>query len=284
MQGLVYDYHCHTTASDGALSPTELVHLAATHGVQSLAITDHDTVAGIEEAKSAAQAKGVELINGIELSVLWERTELHMVGLGMDIAAPEFARLVMSQQDARRQRAIKMGQKLERVTGLKNIYEAVCDIAGSTAPCRPHFAQWLVQNKQVRDTEHAFNRFLKVGRSAYVSTPWATLEDATKIVNESGGVAILAHPTRYRFTRMKLRRLLSEFCTYGGKGLEVALPRLTPAQSELLYDCLSEFPLVASGGSDFHSPQQQWLTLGKIPALKTGVPFVRSLLNLSDTQ
>jgi len=279
MQGLVYDYHCHTTASDGSLTPTELVQLAAEHGVQSLAITDHDTVAGYEEAIVAARAANIELITGVELSVLWGRVELHMVGLGMELSAPIFSHLIAQQQGARTERAIKMGVRLDKATGLQGAYEGACAIAGTVAPGRPHFAQWLVANKQVRDMEHAFNRFLKVGRSGYVSTPWVTLQEAVEVINQSGGIAVIAHPTRYRFTRMKLRRLLSEFCTYGGKGMEIALPRLAPTQTDMLYDCLAEFPLVASGGSDFHSPQQHWLTLGKIPPLKEGTPFVRSLLN-----
>lgn len=280
MQGLVYDYHCHTTASDGSLTPTELVRLAAEHGVQSLAITDHDTVAGQEEATIAAQAENIELITGVELSVLWGRTELHMVGLGMELSTPAFSQLIAQQQGARTERAIKMGHKLDKVTEIKGAYQGACALAGTAAPGRPHFAQWLVKNKQVRDMEHAFNRFLKAGRSGYVSTPWVSLEEAIAVITQSGGVAVLAHPTRYRFTRMKLRRLLSEFCTHGGQGMEVALPRLAPAQTEMLYDCLAGLPLVASGGSDFHSPQQHWLTLGKVPPLRKGTPFVRSLLNL----
>lgn len=280
MQGLIYDYHCHSTASDGTLSPTELVELAVSLGVQSFAITDHDTVASYEEASLAAAAASLELISGVELSVLWERIELHMVGLGMDIYAPLFVDLIAQQQNARTERALKMGRKLDQVTGLTGAYEGACALAGSRAPGRPHFAQWLVAKKQVRDSEHAFNRFLKVGRSGFVSTPWVSLEKAVHVVTACGGVAVMAHPTRYRFTRTKLRRLLSQFRAFGGEGMEVALPRLAPAQEEMLYDCLVEFSLVASGGSDFHSPQQHWLALGRTPALRDGTPFVRSLLNL----
>lgn len=279
MQGLIYDYHCHTTVSDGALSPTELVELAAHHGVQSLAITDHDTVAAYPEAQIAAKNTGIELISGVELSVLWGRNELHLVGLGMDLAHQEFTDLIAEQQSARTKRARKMGERLDKATGLTGAYEAAVALANSEAPGRPHFAQYLVAQKQVRDMEHAFNRFLKAGRSGYVSTPWVSLEDAVGIIKRAGGVAVIAHPVRYRLTRMKLRRLLSEFCTYGGQGLEMALPRLAPAQEDMLYDCFQELPLVASGGSDFHSPQQQWLTLGKVPALREGTPFIRSLLD-----
>lgn len=276
MPTLIYDYHCHTTASDGELSPTALVTLAAKEGVQSLAITDHDTVSAYEEALPVAQSLGVELISGIELSVKWHKVELHLVGLGMDLTAPEFQALVQQQKAARRERAKKMGERLDKATGLKGTYEGVCQLAGSQTPGRPHFAQWLVQQGQVRDIEHAFNRFLKAGQSGYVSTPWVSMFEALEVIQQSGGVSVIAHPTRYRLTRMKLRRLLTEFCEHGGQGLEVALPRLNAQQEALLYECMEDFPLVASGGSDFHSPKQEWLTLGKIPPLKEGTPFVRS--------
>lgn len=276
---MIYDYHSHTTASDGDLTPTQLVQKAAAAGVQSFAITDHDTVAGLAEAQQAAQSLDLELISGVELSVVWEKNEFHMVALGMDINAPRFAELIAEQQASRAKRAKKMGERLDKACGIENSYAEACALANSDAPGRPHFAQWLVAANQVRDTEHAFNRFLKAGRSGFVKTPWVSMEDAINIVNDCGGVAVLAHPTRYNLTRMKLRRALAEFCTYGGKGLEVALPRLSPQQEALLYDCLNEFPLYASGGTDFHSPKQKWLTLGRLPALREGTPFIKSLLN-----
>lgn len=278
MRDFIYDYHCHSTASDGALSPAELVQQAAAAGVTSFAITDHDTVAGLAEAQVAAEAANIEFIPGVELSVSWANSELHLVGLGMDVQEERFAALIEQQQLARKLRAQTMAQRLNKACGTKNAYERVCEMAGTNAPGRPFFAEWLVSIGEARDQEHAFNRFLKPGRSAFVKTPWVSLGDAISVICNSGGQAVLAHPTRYRLTRMKLRRLLAEFCTMGGKGIEVALPRLSPVQEQLMYDCLEEFPLYASGGTDFHHPQQTWLTLGRLPKLKEGTPFIRSLL------
>jgi len=278
MSDFVYDYHCHSTASDGALTPTELVHRAAAAGVNSFALTDHDTVAGLAEAEAAAKALGMEFISGVELSVGWANSEFHLVGLGMNVQQPRFAELIAQQQAARKARAKTMGERLNKACGTTDAYEQACALAGTDAPGRPFFAEWLVATNAARDQEHAFNRFLKPGRSAFVKTPWVNLGEAIKVIRGSGGEAVLAHPTRYRLTRMKLRRLLAEFCTLGGKGIEVALPRLSQAQEQLMYDCLEEFPLYASGGTDFHHPQQTWLTLGRLPKLKEGTPFIRALL------
>src|SRR5699024_8917088 len=278
MSKFLYDYHSHTTASDGALTPTELFNMAAEAGVDSCAITDHDTVAGLAERQAAAAKADIEFITGVELSVNWANSEYHLGGIGMDVEHERFAHLIEEQQAARKKRAQIMGQRLDKACGTNNDYEQACELAGTGAPGRPFFAQWLVSIQAVRDHEHAFNRFLRQGRSAFVKTPWVSLADATTIIKEAGGVAVLAHPLQYRLTKMKLRRLLAEFCTMGGKGLEVALPRLSVQQEQLMYDCLKEFPLYASGGTDFHHPKQTWLTLGQLPALREGTPFIRSLL------
>ena len=263
----LYDFHCHSTASDGTLTPAELVAAAAEAGVGQLALTDHDTLAGLPEAAEAAARHGLVLLAGIELSVLWSRREIHIVGLGMDPQSPALLALVQEQQAARERRGRLIGQKLDKATGLTGCYDNAAALAGSAAPGRPWFARMLVQAGKARDEQHAFNRFLKPGQSAYVSTPWVSLAEAVAVLREAGGVAVVAHPVRYGLTRRKLRQLLTDFCEAGGQALEVALPRLNDSQATLLRECLRDFPLHASGGSDFHTPAQKWLTLGRLPPL-----------------
>lgn len=238
---------------------------AAAAGVQWLALTDHDTHAGLPEAQAACDQHGVTLIAGAEWSLRWDKRELHVLGLHVDVAA--MAELEAAQQQARQARARQIGARLDRAAGIEGSYARACELAGSHAPGRPWFARLLVSEGKVRDLPHAFNRFLKQGQSAYVATPWASLEEGIAAIRAAGGVAVLAHPQHYDLTRTKLRRLLADFCAAGGQGLEVAMPGMTPHQQRLLHECLRDFPLLASGGSDFHSPTQSWLTLGRLPPL-----------------
>lgn len=266
-----FDFHCHSTASDGSLTPTELVARAAGAGVECLALTDHDTTAGLAEAGAAAQAHGIRLVSGIEVSVQWETRELHIVGLGFDPEHPALRALVDYQQQARVKRAQKMGERLDKAACMVDAYRKACALSGQDAPGRPWFAQVLVAEDKVRNDQHAFNRFLKPGQSAFVKTPWLTLAQCVTALREAGGVAVLAHPTRYGLTRKKLRTILKEFVAAGGRALESHTPGLNPNQKQLVDECLRDFGLLASGGSDFHTPRQTWLELGKVPALEESV-------------
>jgi 3',5'-nucleoside bisphosphate phosphatase len=272
-----FDFHCHSLASDGALAPAELVARAAGAGVTLMALTDHDTLAGQAEARAAGAAHGVELISGIEVSVVWDGRELHMVGLGFDPDHPAMTALVAVQQQARARRAERIGARLDKAAGLLNSYQRAATLSGQHAPGRPWFAKMLVAQGKARDEQHAFNRFLKPGQSCFVPTPWISLDEAVAAVRTAGGVAVLAHPTRYNFTRRKLRRCLEQFVAAGGQGLEVLSPGLNPQQKGLLAECLRDFPLHASGGSDFHTPQQTWLELGRLPSAAEGMPLVQEL-------
>ena len=265
-----YDFHCHSRASDGALTPTDLVARAASRGVDCLALTDHDTLDGLAEAQQAAREHDMTLVPGIELSVVWGNRELHMVALGFEPAHPAMATLVAEQQGARETRARRMGAKLDKAAVMVDAYDKAVALSGQVAPGRPWFAKVLLAEAKVRSMEHAFNRFLKPGQSAFVRTPWVSLADAVSVTHEAGGLAVLAHPTRYGFTRRKLRTCLSDFVDAGGDGLEVATPGMTPHESALMVECLRDFPLLASGGSDFHTPEQTWLDLGRVPPLPDG--------------
>lgn len=260
-----FDFHCHSRASDGDLAPSELVARAVEQGVEYLALTDHDTVAGLSEAREAAAGK-LSLIPGIEISVRWQTRELHVVGLAFDPGHDAMRALVASQQAARVERARKMGQRLDKAAGLANTYEKVVARSGQVAPGRPWFAGLLVDEGRARDMQHAFNRFLKPGQSCFVATPWVALEESVAAIREAGGVAVVAHPLRYGLTRRKLRQLLADFAAAGGQALEALTPGNTPQQQGLVEECLRDFSLLASGGSDFHSPKQKWLELGRVPA------------------
>ncbi|MFN3712910.1 MAG: PHP domain-containing protein [Alcanivoracaceae bacterium] len=273
-----FDFHCHSLASDGALTPTEVVARAAAHGVELLALTDHDTLAGQLEARQAAEEAGLTLVPGIEVSVAWDNRELHVVGLGFDPQHPAMTALVSSQQQARTRRAERIGARIDKAAGLANSYDKTVALSSQRAPGRPWFAKLLVAQGRARDEQHAFNRFLKPGQSCFVATPWVTLEEAIKAIRSAGGVAVLAHPTRYNFTRRKLRRCLDQFVAAGGEGLEVLTPGLNAQQQVLLAECLRDYPLHASGGSDFHTPKQTWLELGRLPRVPADMPLVQSLM------
>lgn len=265
-----FDLHSHSLASDGALSPADLVDRAADYGVTVLALTDHDTLAGLPEAHEAALRRGIRLINGIELSVRHENREYHILGLGLDIDNSQLCERVASQQEARVNRAREIGRRLDKAATLANTYERTCELAGTPAPGRPWFARFLEQTGRVRNSRHAFNRFLKQGQSAFVATPWCTMEDAIADIHAGGGQAVVAHPHGYGLTRKKLRQLLTAFKGFGGDGLEVAMPGLSRPQQELLDECWQHFDLKVSAGSDFHSPEQKWLALGRLPDLPKG--------------
>ena len=270
----MYDFHCHSLASDGQLSPVALVELAASHGVEWLALTDHDTHAGLDEAAAACRQRGMRLIAGAEWSLLHDKREYHVLGLGVDPAAQAICQLEQAQQNARRERARLIGQRLDKAANMTGSYAKACQLANTEAPGRPWFARVLMAENRVRDMTHAFNRFLKKGQSAFVATPWASIEQGIQVIKQAGGVAVLAHPQHYSLTRTKLFRLLGDFKRLGGEGMEVAMPNLTPHQHQLLHQACQHFDLLASGGSDFHSPEQKWLTLGRLPAVdKALVPI-----------
>lgn len=265
-----FDFHCHSSASDGDLAPAELVARAAEAGVEFLALTDHDTLAGQAEAREAAVGTGVALIPGIEVSVQWQARELHIVGLAFDETHDAMVSLVQTQQQARVRRAQKIGQRLDKAAGLAGTYDKAAALSGQEAPGRPWFAKILVSEGRARDDQHAFNRFLKPGQSGFVTTPWIDMGAATSAIAAAGGVAVLAHPVRYGLTRRKLRQILADFAAAGGQGIEALNPGMNPAQQALVAECMRDFGLLASGGSDFHSPRQAWLELGRLPPLPAG--------------
>ena len=256
------DLHTHTHCSDGSLTPTELVSRAQQRGVEVLAITDHDTVAALDEANPVAASLGVTLLPSVEISSEWRDGGLHVVGLNIDPKSPALLTILDELREARRQRAIKIAEKLRRV-GLTKIDERLSSVADASAFGRVHFAQWLVDDGIVKDQQEAFRKFLAQGRSGYVRSPSATLEHTVKSIVAAGGVACIAHPSRYKMSNGQMRKLLETFRVLGGQAVEVSTAGDNGQMVERMTDMARESGLLASVGSDFHSPGLLWRDLGK---------------------
>ncbi len=265
-----YDLHCHSTASDGALSPSQLVQRAAEHGVTTLALTDHDTLKGLAEAQIMADTLGIQLIPGIELSASWEKKCLHIVGLGIDPQHPALMDGIRLQQQIRVDRATKIAEKLAK-RRIEGVYEAVCATAGTDMVTRLHFAQYLLQQKYVTSLQDAFDKYLGQGKPAYVSTHWATLEQTVSWITASGGIAVLAHPLRYKLTSSWLKRALTAFKHAGGRGIEVVTGQSSVDDIQRSLQLARRFDLFASQGSDFHNPDNPWVELGRLAPMPSGV-------------
>ncbi|PKM10205.1 MAG: phosphatase [Gammaproteobacteria bacterium HGW-Gammaproteobacteria-3] len=265
-----YDLHCHSSASDGALSPTELLDRAHRQGVTRLALTDHDTTAGLAEAQTAANAVGITLIPGIELSVTWENYCFHIVGLNLNPQYPPLLEGCRKIQDIRRERAEKIAYKLDKQR-IPGALEAVKQAVGAGMVTRTHFADFLLAHHHVSTPQEAFDRYLGQGKSAYVATNWVSLEDALEWITGAGGIAVLAHPARYNLTASKMRRFLSSFKALGGQGLEVVYGRNNADDIDSASHYARAFDLAGSVGSDFHNPKNQWVELGRLNPLPTRI-------------
>jgi len=261
-----YDLHSHSYYSDGSLSPKEVVELAIEKGITHLALTDHDTVNGLSEAHKAAQGCDIELINGVEFSCSWENQLLHVVGLNVDPNNKALLASIEKNRNRRLDRAESMHEDFEQ----HDIFlrEGVAkQLKGNGVPTRPHFAEALVEQGYAKDKKQAFKRYLIRGKPGYIPMVWADLEEIGKAINSAGGVAVLAHPIRYKFTRTKLIRLISEMIPAGIRGIEVSTGTTDKQQSAMLGELAKQFKLVASIGSDFHYPNQPWASLGCAPEL-----------------
>ena len=262
-----YDLHSHSHYSDGSLSPSDLVHLAVENDITHFALTDHDTVHGLAEAQRAAKDLPIELINGIEFSCTWENQLLHVVGLDIDPSNPELLSSIERNRVRRVDRAEAMHEDFEQ----HDIYlrEGVAEqlVGNGGVPTRPHFAQALIDQGYAKNKKQAFKRYLVRGKPGYIPTKWADLEEICRAIRAAGGVAVLAHPMRYKFTRTKLIRLIAEMIPAGINGIEVSTGTTDRQQASMLAELSRQFKLVASVGSDFHSPGQPWAKLGCAPDL-----------------
>ena len=246
------DLHCHSHFSDGAFSPDALLQKAVLAGVRVLALTDHDTIAGLLPLQEAARDADITIINGIELSTRWKKHDIHILGLNIDPNNSDLSALIAQQNESRIARARAIAACLTD-SGVLDAYQKACDIAGHARVGRPHFAQVLVNEGRAVDMNAAFKRFLGRGCSAYVPTEWASIPDAVESIVQAGGQAVVAHPLKYKLTRSKLHALIELFKDAGGSGIEVVSGEMTVSQiTELAGICL-RFNLLASTGSDYHN-------------------------------
>jgi predicted metal-dependent phosphoesterase TrpH len=264
-----YDLHCHSTASDGELSPTALVEHAVDHGVELLALTDHDVTDGLAEAAAAAQRVGLEFVTGVEISVSWNKYLLHIVGLNFDMdnqALQQGLAGLRSQRDAR---AEEMARRLEKL-GFDDTLAGARHYAGGQILSRTHFARHLYESGYVKTLQEAFDRYLGTGKPAYVKTEWTSLGEAVGWIRSAGGRAVIAHPGRYKLSATKLRNLIQEFKEAGGEGLEVISGSQDINMTRNLADYARRYELYASIGSDYHGPSQTWRNMGRLPPLPDG--------------
>lgn len=264
------DLHLHSTASDGTLTPSELVEAASNAGVHIMALTDHDTVDGLTEAARAADERGLIVINGVELSVTWQRKTLHVVGLNIDPYHRTLREGLVNMRQRRMERAERIARKLERV-GIPDALQGASKHAGDSIIARPHFARFLVERGIAKDTQDAFKRYLVRNKPAYVSTQWADLEDAIGWIRDAGGIAVLAHSVRYKLSGAWMRRVLIAFKDAGGQAIEVVCGNYTRAEIHTSVGYALRFELVGSVGSDFHGPSRMGCNLGKLAPLPESI-------------
>lgn len=264
------DLHCHSTASDGLLTPRQLVEHAATQGVAVLALTDHDDVTGLDEARRTAIEKNITLINGVEISVNWRGQTLHIVGLNIDPEHPQLAHGLASIRESRLVRAGAIAAQLDKF-GIHGSFEGASGNAGEGHLIgRLHFARFLVQQGYAKDVRSVFKKYLVKGKPGYAPHQWVPLDNAIDWICNSGGRAVIAHPGRYKLGKGALDELLLEFRTLGGEAIEVVTASHTPEQSLLFARHSQRLGLLASRGSDFHGPGESYFDLGRMPPLPDG--------------
>lgn len=270
------DLHTHSSASDGAYSPAVLIEKAWDAGVKTLALTDHDTVSGLDEARAAADKIGLHLINGIELSTLWNHKTIHIIGLNIDANSTAIIKATDQLKQLREERAMTIGNKLAKV-GINNAYENAKRLAAEGTVTRQHFSRYLVEAGYAKNQNDVFKRYLVKNKPGYVSVEWPNIEETLTQINDAGGIAVIAHPLRYKMTASKLRQLINEFKTFGGKAIEVITGHNNAEEITLATNYAKRYEIAASIGSDFHNEQSSWGQIGRLAALPKGLTPVWEL-------
>jgi predicted metal-dependent phosphoesterase TrpH len=265
------DLHCHSTVSDGTLAPEAVAQRAKDKGVDLWALTDHDEIGGQRRARDAALALGMAYVTGVEVSVTFAGTTVHIVGLGFDADDAELAKGLAETRGGRAQRALDMAEGLAKVGIRDSFHGALKYVGNPDLISRTHFARYLVEAGVCADTQEVFRRYLVEGKPGFVPHRWATLRDAVRWITGAGGLAVIAHPARYRFSANEEYALFSEFKAHGGRGVEVVTGSHTAAEAARYAETATEFGLFASRGSDFHSPHESHTDLGSLPALPAGL-------------
>lgn len=269
MRSPLIDLHCHSTASDGTLAPADLVNRAAVAGVGTLALTDHDSLDGLDEAVRTAAGLGISLIPGVEISVTWRSSTVHVLGLGVDPANDRLRAGLTGLTDFRDWRAGEIARRLER-SGIPGALEGAQRFRTGRILSRTHFARFLVERRLAGSVGDVFKAYLKPGKPGHVPGQWADLETAVEWVRGAGGIAVIAHPARYRLTRSKLRQLITQFKEAGGQGMEVVSGSHSRDDTLHMAAVSREHGMLASQGSDYHGPENPWIELGRLRPLPDG--------------
>ena len=272
------DLHCHSAVSDGTLQPEELAARAKTNGVELWALTDHDEIGGQQRARAAASALGLPYLTGTEISVTFADTTVHIVGLGFDADDAALTAGLARTRGGRRERAMEMSDGLAKV-GIHGAYDGALKYVGNPELIsRTHFARHLVESGVCADTSEVFRKYLVEGKPGFVPHRWATLRNAVNWIVDAGGLAVIAHPARYKFSANEEYALFSEFKAHGGRGVEVVTGSHSSADAVRYTETALEFELLASRGSDFHSPTESHMDLGALPPLPERLTPVWSAL------
>ena len=272
------DLHCHSVVSDGTLSPEALAERAKANGVELWALTDHDEIGGLQRAASAARAHGLPYLTGTEVSVTFAGQTVHIVGLGFDADDAALQQGLHNTRGGRQQRAMDMSESLAKV-GIQDAYLGALKFVGNPELIsRSHFARFLVESGVCRETNEVFRKYLTEGKPGYVPHRWATLGDAVRWITQARGIAVIAHPGRYKFTANEEYALFTEFKSHGGQAVEVVTGSHTPHEYLKYAETAKEFDLAASRGSDFHSPDESHTELGTLPFLPDTLTPVWELL------
>ena len=265
---MIFDLHSHTTLSDGLLTPRALIQRAVEKGVDVLAITDHDTLDAYRELP--LNPGNIKLVPGIELSTQLATTGIHVLGLNIDINSDAINTAASRQSDARLQRARRIAEKLEQ-KGIKDAFDGARKLSVGGYIGRPHFAQYLINIGRVDSMNAAFKKYMGDGKAGDVKQHWADLPQIIQWIRDANGIAVLAHPLKYKLTRTRLKSLLDSFIQAGGQGMEVVSGQQLPQQTRDMARLCEQKNLLASCGSDFHMPGKPWAELGAFTALPKNV-------------
>ncbi len=278
MNSINADLHCHSIISDGTLTPEDLALRAHKNGVQLWSLTDHDVIGGQKRAQLAAQNLGMKYLGGVEISVSWMGQTIHIVGIGIDSENPILIEGLRKTRDGRSARGKEIARQLE-VIGIPGVYEGALTYAGNPELLsRTHFARYLVEKKVCQSIDEVFKNYLVEGKPGYIGHEWASLEESVQWITAAGGIAVIAHPGRYRLSDMQKHELYQAFKNAGGKGIEVITGSHTPSQYEEYAKIAQQYGFYASRGSDFHDPDESRIDLGQLPHLPSTLQPVWSLL------
>lgn len=265
------DLHCHSTASDGLLAPADVARRAAANGVELWALTDHDDLAGLAPARAVAEAAGMRFISGVEVSIEWEGLQIHIVGLNFDPADAALNAGLAAIRSGRIERARRMSAELEKI-GIAGAFEGAMRYAENPSlVSRAHFARYLVEIGRCKDVRSVFDIYLVPGRPGYVDHRWASVAESVKWITGAGGIAVVAHPARYKLSARALRRFLDEFKQEGGAAIEVVSGSHSPEDVGVFARLAREFGFLASRGSDFHGPLESYVDLGRLGPMPDGL-------------